>query len=141
MGMIPARLHRMVVQRAHGRCEYCGLSQEGQEAQFHIDHVVPVAHGGETIGENLALACVSCSLRKAARQHALDPQTGAEVALFNPRIDSWAKHFHWDGVRVLGLTPTGRSTVDALKMNRLLILAIRKEETFRGRHPPPVLEK
>ena len=66
MGMIPVHLYRLVVQRALGRCEYCGLSQEGQEAHFHIDHVVPVVHGGETVEENLALACVSCSLRKAA---------------------------------------------------------------------------
>jgi hypothetical protein len=67
----------------------------------------------------------------------LDPQTGVEAALFNPRLDSWEEHFRWDGVHVLGLTPTGRATVEALKMNRLLILAIRDEETLRGRHPPP----
>jgi 5-methylcytosine-specific restriction endonuclease McrA len=64
-----------------GRCEYCGLSQEGQEATFHIDHVIPLAAGGKTVAENLALACVSCSLRKAARQTAIDPQSGKEVAL------------------------------------------------------------
>ena len=57
--------------------------------------------------------------------------------VFNPRVDSWAEHFRWDGERVLGLTPAGRATVEALKMNRLLILAIRREELLRGRHPPP----
>jgi 5-methylcytosine-specific restriction endonuclease McrA len=81
---VPARLRRLVIQRAGGRCEYCGLSQEGQEATFHIDHVIPVADGGETVTENLALACVSCSLRKAARQTAVDPQSDKEVALYNP---------------------------------------------------------
>jgi hypothetical protein len=136
MGMIPVHFQRVVASRAGGRCEYCGLSQQGQEARFHVDHVVPVVHGGETTEENLALACVSCSLRKAAKQRAVDPQTGAEASLFNPRVDSWEEHFRWDGVRVLGLTPTGRATVKALKMNRLLILAIRSEEMLRGRHPP-----
>jgi hypothetical protein len=140
MGMIPVHLQRLVARRARSRCEYCGLSQEGQEAQFHVDHVVPVLHAGETIEENLALACVSCSLRKAARQHATDPETNTDARLFNPRVDRWDEHFRWDGVRILGLTPTGRATVQALKMNRLLILAIRAEEVFRGRHPPPVLE-
>ncbi len=43
----------------------------------------------------------------------------------------------WDGVRALGLTPTGRATIDTLEMNRALILAIREEEVERGRHPPP----
>ena len=65
-------------------CEYCGLSQEGQEATFHADHVIPVTVGGQTVAENLALACVSCSLRKAARQTVSDPQNGQEAALFNP---------------------------------------------------------
>ena len=141
MGTIPAHLQRLVVRRAGSRCEYCGLSQEGQEARFHVDHVTPVAHRGETVEGNLALACVSCSLRKAARQRACDPQTGAEAALFNPRVDRWEEHFRWDGGRILGLTPTGRATVEALKMNRLLILAIRAEETLRGRHPPPMAGK
>ena len=136
MSDIPAHLQRMVAQRAGNRCEYCGLSQEGQEARFHVDHVVPVVRGGATIEENLALACVSCSLRKAAKQYALDPQTSTEAALFNPRVHSWAEHFRWQSVRILGLTPTGRATVEALKMNRPMILAIRGEEVLRGRHPP-----
>jgi len=133
---IPARLRRLVIQRAAGCCEYCGLSQEGQEATFHIDHVIPLAAGGETVAENLALACVSCSLRKAARQTAIDPQSGEEVTLYNPRRDTWHEHFQWDGVYLVGLTATGRATVEALNMNRVLILAIRREEAAMGRHPP-----
>ncbi|NLX99446.1 MAG: HNH endonuclease [Rhodopirellula sp.] len=139
MSDIPAHLWRLVFRRAGGRCEDCGLSQEGQEARFHVDHVAPVSRGGATIEENLALACVSCSLRKAARQHALDPQSGVKAALFNPRRDSWKEHFCWDGVQIQGLSPTGRATVEALKMNRVLILAIRGEEMLRGRHPPPLI--
>jgi 5-methylcytosine-specific restriction endonuclease McrA len=76
MSYISAALRRLVLQRAGGYCEYCGLSQEGQEATFHIDHVTPRAAHGETVAENLALACVSCSLRKSARQTAIDPQSG-----------------------------------------------------------------
>jgi len=112
------------------------LSQEGQEATFHIDHVLPYAAGGETVVENLALACVSCSLRKSARQTAIDPISGEEAALYNPRRDSWHEHFQWDGVYLVGLTATGRGTVKALNMNRKLVLAIRGEESRIGRHPP-----
>lgn len=137
MSHIPAELRRLVIQRAAGRCEYCGLSQEGQEATFHIDHVIPVAAGGQTVAENLALACVSCSLRKAARQTAIDPQSGKEVALYNPRRNTWHEHFRWEGVYLVGLTATGRATIEALDMNRVLILAIREEETALGRHPSP----
>lgn len=134
---ISASLRRLVIQRAGNRCEYCGLSQVGQEATFHIDHVTPVVAGGETVENNLALACVSCSLHKSARQMVKDPQTGETVKIFNPRQQIWKEHFEWDGVRVIGLTATGRATIDALRMNRALILAIRAEEELLGRHPPP----
>jgi hypothetical protein len=110
--IISATLRRQVIERAGNRCEYCGLAQAGQEAAFHIDHVVPAIVGGNTSLENLALACVSCSLRKGARQLVQDPHTREEVALFHPRLDSWLAHFRWDGVRVVGVTPTGRAAVD-----------------------------
>jgi hypothetical protein len=136
MSDIPARLRRLVALRAGSRCEYCGLSQEGQEATFHVDHIVPKASGGVTRAENLALACVSCSLRKEARRSAIEPSSGRRVAFFHPRRQRWRDHFRWEGVRILGLTPTGRVTVAALQMNRPLILAIREEQALRGQHPP-----
>lgn len=132
---VPAALRRLVIERAGGRCEYCGLAQEGQEAAFHVDHVIPRKDGGETDLQNLALACVSCSLRKAARRMAVDPETGEEVPLFSPRQDTWLDHFQWQGVVLVGLTATGRATADALQMNRPLVLAIRREEAVLGRHP------
>ncbi len=134
---IPVALARATVERADNRCEYCGPSQLGQEATFHVDHVCPSAEGGATVLANLALACVSCSLRKGARLTANDPGTGQPAPLFNPRTDNWTDHFEWDDYTVIGLTPTGRATVAALAMNRPLILSIREEEAERDRHPPP----
>lgn len=134
---IPASLRREVVQRAEGRCEYCGLAQAGQEAAFHVDHITPLTAGGATELANLALACVSCSLRKGARQRALDPLSGELAELFHPQRDAWTRHFRWEGCRVFGVTPTGRATVAALRLNRPLALAIREEEGLRFRHPPP----
>ncbi len=136
MSDISPALHDEVVLRARNRCEYCQLSQLGQEAAFHIDHVTPRAAGGPTVASNLALACVSCSLRKWAKQTAIDPDTGEEVPLFDPRTQTWSEHFRWEEERVVPLTSTGRATVAALAMNRPIILAIRQEESARGRHPP-----
>ena len=96
---------------------------------------MPVKAGGPTVANNLALACVSCSLRKGARQHIVDPQSQQEVPLFNPRVDRWSEHFQWDDVLITGLTITGRTTVQALQMNRPLVLEIRREEVARNRHP------
>lgn len=137
MTTIPVSLRRLVVQRADNRCEYCGISQIGQVATFHIDHIVPVVAGGGTTAENLALACVSCSLRKGARLEIKDLETGEVVSIFNPRQQVWKQHFVWKDVQVVGLTATGRATVKALDLNRLIMLAIRTEEELLGRHPPP----
>jgi 5-methylcytosine-specific restriction endonuclease McrA len=135
MSAIPGALRRVVELRAGGRCEYCRLHQEGQEARFHIDHIVPRASKGGTVPENLALACVSCSLRKAAHRSARDPISGRTVPLFHPRRQRWETHFRWEGLEVVGQTATGRATVAGLDMNRSLILAIRYEEATLGRHP------
>ncbi|MBW4488816.1 MAG: HNH endonuclease [Trichocoleus desertorum ATA4-8-CV12] len=137
MATIPASLRRLVIQRANHRCEYCGISQLGQVATFHIDHIIPEVAGGETTSENLALACVSCSLRKGARQALKDVETGKIVSVFNPRQQVWEDHFAWSGVQVVGLTAIGRATVQALDLNRATMLAIRGEEELLGRHPPP----
>jgi hypothetical protein len=137
MSTIPTALRSLVIERAGGRCEYCQLAQAGQAATFHIDHVVPLAAGGPTTAENLALACVSCSLRKAARVSIPDPDTGEHVSMFHPRTQHWSEHFRWDDVHMVGLTSTGRALVAALEMNRPIMLAIRAEEMVLGRHPPP----
>src|SRR5262245_27508821 len=115
---VPASLRRAVVKRAARRCEYCRLAQAGQAATFH-----------------LALACVACSLHKGARCTAPDPATGDDAPIFNPRSQHWNEHFPWEGVRVVGLTATGRATAAALQMNRPIVLAIRVEEVLAGRHP------
>ncbi|MBW4692464.1 MAG: HNH endonuclease [Lyngbya sp. HA4199-MV5] len=137
MATIPASLRRLVIQRANDRCEYCGIAQMGQVATFHVDHIVPVVAGGETTAENLALACVSCSLRKGARQALKDSETGEVVFIFNPRQQVWKEHFGWNDTQVVGLTAIGRATVQALALNRPMLLAIRAEEALLGRHPPP----
>lgn len=135
---VPASIRRLVTQRAYQRCEYCKLAQAGQEARFHIDHIVPESSGGTTALDNLALACVSCSLRKGARQSAIDPMTQRQVGLFHPRKHVWTDHFRFSGFRVIGTSSTGRATVEALKLNRLVMLTIRSEEVFTGRFPPPL---
>lgn len=135
---IPVRMIQEVRARAAEVCEYCLLPQSTQEATFHIDHVLPRHAGGETEVSNLALACVTCSLRKAAKLDAVDPQTQQTTVLFHPRTQTWSTHFRLDDEFYFeGLTPTGRATIETLGMNRPAILLIRKELHFLGRFPPP----
>jgi 5-methylcytosine-specific restriction endonuclease McrA len=133
---IPATLARQVRDRAGAACEYCRLPQWSQEATFHIDHIRSLADGGPTTLENLALACVTCSLKKGARAKVRDPKSRALVALFHPRRDHWDDHFRFTSTwKVVGRTPTGRATVAALGMNRPAVVAIRQAWASLGRFP------
>ncbi len=106
MTLVPPALRAAVVARADDWCVYCGLSQAGQEATFHADHVVPRAAGGTTRASNLALACVACSLFKGARQTAADPRTGRPTPLFNPRRQRWMAHFRGPARRPSAAPPS-----------------------------------
>ncbi|MCT7972801.1 HNH endonuclease [Laspinema olomoucense] len=127
-----------VRQRAKGLCEYCHASEQWQYVQFTIDHIMPVVAGGSNDIDNLALACFHCNRRKGRSQAALDSESGETVQLFNPRCDRWRKHFRWseDCLRLIGTTPIGRATIEALALNRERILGIRAADYAVGRHPP-----
>lgn len=133
---VPASMQRRVRERAGHRCEYCRIAQLGQEATFHVDHIQPRREDGPTTLNNLALSCVSCSLSKGARTHASDPLTREAARIFNPRTERWSDHFELTAELLLvGTTPTGRATVELLRMNRPLAVAIRHEEVARNRYP------
>ena len=133
---IPADIDRSVRDRAGNRCEYCQLPQSSQEATFHLDHIIPRHVGGQTSIDNLALACVTCSLKKSSRTHVVDESSGNAVPLFHPRIDSWYAHFAWTADwHVHGRTAVGRATAVALGMNRSAIVSIRALLAELGRFP------
>ena len=107
---ISPEISRQVRQRANEACEYCLLPQELQEATFHVDHILPRVDNGQTSLENLALACVACSLRKAAKTKGIDPKSTKIVALFNPRLDTWSRHFRLAKSRSIDRTNTYRAS-------------------------------
>jgi hypothetical protein len=77
---------------------------------------------------NRALACASCNLAKADRATGVDPESGAVVALYNPRKQVWRAHFQWaeDHASLVGRTRVGRATVAALDMNNELCKQARR---------------
>jgi hypothetical protein len=99
------------------------------------DHIIATQHGGATIGENLALACVDCNRRKGPNLSSVDPDSRGVVVLYHPRQDSWTAHFALDGDRIVGLTPTGRATVFLLQLNSEERLRIRRRLWRAGRYP------
>ena len=105
---------------------------------MEIDHLIPEALGGRSDEENLWLACSPCNDAKGCRIVATDPTSGEVVRLFNPRYQIWGDHFAWSekGDLILGLTPTGRATVLALKLNRPSLVRARQVWVSVGWHPP-----
>lgn len=103
-----------------------------------VDHVIPLRLGGETVLENLTLCCYRCNEFKGDRVRAIDSESAVAVALYNPSLESWHKHFGWsdDGLRILGKTVNGRATVDALRLNNEWIVSARRIWIAAGLHPP-----
>ncbi|MBX3062384.1 MAG: HNH endonuclease [Anaerolineae bacterium] len=137
MARIPDTLRQQIIERARGLCEYCQSAKIIIET-MEVDHIRPRSERGETTFDNLALVCRGCNSFKLSFQTGIDPTTGAEVPLFNPRSQEWQEHFQWagDGAHVVGLTAIGRATVERLKMNRESIIESRLVWVQAGWHPP-----
>lgn len=137
MARISDQLRQQVIQRANGCCEYC-QTQQAIVVVMQIDHIVPESAGGDTILDNLCLACAGCNGFKLDFQTSVDPETDEVVALYNPRKQRWSEHFQWseDGTQLMGLTPTGRATIIRLKINREAVIMARKRWVEAGWHPP-----
>jgi hypothetical protein len=105
---------------------------------MEIEHIIPEAVGGATTEENLWLACRRCNQFKGTQTHALDPVTGRCVRLFNPRKQSWKRHFKWsaDGTVIIGKTAVGRATIVALQMNHPVSIRARQKWVLAGWWPP-----
>ena len=116
---MPHPLYVAVAQRADHYCEYCRAPERLSGYAFEVEHIIPTARGGANNLDNTALAGGLCNRAKGVRVQARDPQTGVVVPLFNPRQDDWRDHFTWrvDFTVIEGLTPTGRATVAALRLN------------------------
>ncbi|MBE7499352.1 MAG: HNH endonuclease [Verrucomicrobiales bacterium] len=128
-----AALRAAVRQRAAFRCEYCQLPQEHAPfATFHVEHVIPRKHAGQTRLANLALACDRCNLHKGANLTGVDPDSGAVTPLFHPRRHRWEDHFRRDEARIEGRTAIGRTTVEVLCFNAPRRLRLRARLNASG---------
>ena len=129
---------QFVAERARWRCEYCQSPELMAPQPFTMEHIIPVVQDGPSEPENLAYACQGCNGSKYDKTQAFDPITKQEVPLFNPRTQRWSEHFSWDktSTLIIGLTPTGRATVIALKLNRKRLIALRETLLTFGMHPP-----
>jgi hypothetical protein len=127
-----------VMERAHGCCEYCYAQESYSPDSFSVEHIIPLSKNGTSASDNLAYACQGCNNRKYTSTEAIDPVSGLMVALYHPREQFWNEHFAWneDCTLVLGLTPTGRVTVEKLQLNRPGLVNLRRILFTLNEHPP-----
>jgi hypothetical protein len=137
---IPVELQRQVRKHFADCCAYCRTAEALTVAIFELEHIVPRSAGGATNFDNLCLYCPTCNRYKSDRASATDPVTLKEVALFHPHQHRWTDHFSWndDATQIVGLTPTGRATIAALKMNRAQMIRVRRMWVAMNEHPPDV---
>jgi HNH endonuclease len=136
-GSVTEEQKRAVAERARGCCEYCRSQARFSPDPFSVEHIVPRSRGGTSDLANFALACQGCNNRKYTGIEAIDPITGEAVPLYHPRQQRWADHFAWNQeyTLVLGLTPTGRATVERLQLNRVGVVNLRRTLRAVGEHP------
>lgn len=124
-------------QSSSGRAEdasTAGFPRRGRRLGFTSTMFCPSSTEGIPLLRISASRVFHAPCEKGAKTHAIDPESGSSVPLFDPRRNDWGEHFCWREVHIFGLTPTGRATVAILRMNRPLIVEIRREEALLGRH-------
>lgn len=126
-----------VAARAGHRCEYCHAPESAFNFPFEVEHVVPSASGGGEAASNLALSCRSCNVYKGSRTRITDPETDAEVPVFDPRADQWDEHFQADRKTglIVGITARGRATIETLGLNNGFQLRARRQWIRLGLFP------
>src|SRR5688500_14538742 len=79
--------------RADGFCEYCRIAIEDTYFGGEIDHIISIKHRGQSVSENLALACQPCNRNKGSDLGSIPVNSDKLVQFFNPRNDVWNEHF------------------------------------------------
>ena len=138
MASISEKIREQVRSEAREKCEYCRTSSRVTGIPLVIDHIIPLSAGGDNERENLAASCYRCNEFKGAKTHGNDPVTGEIVPLFNPSRQRWSEHFIWGngGTHIVGVTPTGRATAIALRLNNEYVVEARMLWISYDWHPP-----
>ena len=117
MSYISASLRKQVTDRAESKCEYCQFPQALSFFTFEMEHVISEKHDGETVLDNLALACPPCNRAKGSDLGSIDYITQKLTPFFHPRLQRWSDHFRFENAAIVPLTAEGRVTTKILQFN------------------------
>lgn len=115
---VPDSLRLQIAERANFRCEYCKIAEQFSFFNFHVEHIISIKHGGQTIESNLAYACPICNYNKGTDIATILPDIAHPVRFYNPRLDIWEEHFSvMPEGELLPLTTIAIATINVLKLN------------------------
>ncbi|HEY9905787.1 MAG TPA: HNH endonuclease [Candidatus Sericytochromatia bacterium] len=66
---IPPEVRKYVFERERSQCQSCGKTK--LDTQLTIDHIIPLARGGQNDISNLQTLCCDCNQQK---KHHFDPR-------------------------------------------------------------------
>lgn len=135
---VPVELRSLIRRQFANRCAYCQTAEELTPVTFEIEHIEPSSLGGETVQQNLCLACPTCNRFKSDRTYAANTESSQVTRLFHPQLDNWAEHFRWndDATELIGLTEIGEATIKQLQINRPQYVRVRRMWVAMNEHPP-----
>lgn len=134
---INQELRRLVAHRADFLCEYCLIHERDTALGCAVDHIISLKHGGTTDADNLAYACVFCNRFKGSDIGSIVWKTKEFTRFYNPRFDSWAKHFKLNGFTIQPLTGIGEVTAQILGFNDSPRLLERQLLMAKAKYPRP----
>ncbi len=115
---VPASLRKATAQRAVNRCEFWRLPAGDSYYGIHVDHVISLKHGGETILNNLAYCCPDCNRNKGSDLGTFLNSESELIRFFNPRQDEWNHHFDMDeSGMIYHKTIVGAATINIFLFN------------------------
>ena len=137
MPYVSAALRSKIRRKFYGACAYCRSPENLMGVIFEIDHIIPLVEGGKTHEENLCLCCPTCNRYKATHVAAIEPLTNKLYALFHPVYEKWDDHFYWNNNASILIckTATGRATIELLRINRSVLVELRKYWKELDMHP------
>jgi hypothetical protein len=119
MADLPAELLIRLRRQVGNRCVYGRTSVLVNGQPLTVEHIIPVTRGGPSHEDHWWLCCRRCNEHKDTQIDGIDRDTGERGPLFHSRRQAWREHFarSGDGTQAIGLTPCGRATGLALKLN------------------------